>query len=162
VTTCAVLAFCFSAFAEDYRIHSRSVPAGFEGEAAFFELVKWPEEPSGVFDAERAPSWNIEEIGRYIPVQGIEFVDVNHSFQGQIRRDAIIRSLKQRKGQPFRAFAHLSHIYSIPYKQYSELTFKREGSVAVVRMSDWYTLSFQHGGERPQIVRWEYTQLEGD
>jgi hypothetical protein len=147
------MALAWKANAVDYRIHSRDVPAGFEKEAAFFELVKWPSEPNDVFDAKGAPVWNLNELGKYVPDDGIEFVDVNHSFEGRVKRPEILRSLKQRQGQPFTAFAHMSHIYSIPYKQYSELAFAREGQMSVVKMADWYLLTFKSKGKQLQLVR---------
>ena len=148
--------------AADYRIHARDVPPGFEREAAFFELVKWGSEPEGGFDEKMAPVWNLDELGTFVPDGGIEFVDVNHSFEGRVQKAQILQSLRQRQGQPFTAFAHLSHIYSIPYKQYSELTFKREGPLSVVQMAGWYLLTFKNDGKQLHIVRWEYTQFESD
>src|SRR5206468_1565538 len=146
---------------EDYRIHARVVQKGFAGEAAFFELVKWPSEPSGEFDATKAPSWDLKKLSKYVSADGIEFVDVNHVFEGHLGRKEILRGLKDRKGKVFQAFAHLSHIYSIPYKQYSELQFAKipSGDI-VVEMAGWYTLTFRHVDSQPVVVRWEYTQLE--
>lgn len=147
---------------EDYRIHSRSIPKGLEGEAEFFELIKWPHEPTGGFDTADAPVWNIANLAKYIPAEGIEFIDANHALEGHVSRLKILNGLKNRKGEVFKAFAHLSHIYSIPYKQYSELRFARTaGGATVVSMADWYTLTFKRVGSQPVIVRWEYAQLEG-
>ena len=149
--------------AAEYRIDRRTIPRGFEGEAAFFERVKWPKEPTGTFQETQAPAWDLKALARYIPPEGIEFADVNHRFEGRVAREAILRSLKERRGAAFTAFAHLSHIYSIPYKQYSDLQFtKRVDGQTVVQMADWYTLTFRRAGSQPIIVRWAYTQLEGD
>jgi hypothetical protein len=41
-----------------------------------------------------------------------------------VSKDQIKAQLSKRKGDVFVSFAHLSHIYSIPYKQYSELYFE--------------------------------------
>jgi hypothetical protein len=147
---------------EDYRIHSRTVPSGFEAEAAFLELLKWPKEPVGVFDANKAPKWNVENISNYISDQGVDFSDVNHFFEGHVSKSEIIDQLKERQGKVFRAFAHLSHIYSIPFKQYSELAFEKADHQTAVTMATCYKLTFESVGGSPKIVRWEYTMLEGE
>jgi len=149
--------------AEDYRIKERLVPKGFEHEASFFELLKMPKEPNVAFDAGHAPLWNLAELDKYLPKEGIEFLDINHAFEGRIDRKRITRELKDRSGEVFQAFAHLSSIYSLPYKQYSELHFsKRSADTSVVEIADWYKIMFKRVGTQVIIIRWEYMQLEGD
>lgn len=145
-----------------YRIETRVVPPGFEAEAAFLEAIKLPAEPLDAFNARNAPEWNIETLAQYIPSSGILFTDVNQPGKKRISRESILRSLKKRGGQPFVTFSHLSHIYSIPYKQYSSLEFKRVGETTVVRISSWYKLTFRHSTTGTQLVRCDYLELEGD
>jgi hypothetical protein len=67
--------------AKDFRNDDRIVPAGFECEAGFFELLRWPSPSHGAFDASRAPHWDLVKLSEYIPAGGIKFSDVNHSFE---------------------------------------------------------------------------------
>lgn len=147
---------------DDYRIHGRAVPSGHESEASFFELVKLPAEPAGAFDVFRAPYWDLAKVSEYIDANGIDFTDLNHHLDGRKTKNEILSSLRQRKGPVFQAFAHLSHVYSIPYKQYSELSFARSGNLSVVTMAGWYKLTFQVDNGTARIIRWEYVRLEGD
>ena len=91
-----------------------------------------------------------------------EYADVNHAIEGHISAKQIQGALETRNGKAFRAFAHLSHIYSIPYKQYSELTFQNKNDSVVVSVSNWYRLTFDHTGAHPVISKWEYIQLENE
>lgn len=145
-----------------YRIEARAVPPGFEAEAAFLEAIKLPAEPQEAFDAKNAPEWNVEALAQYIPASGIEFSDVNHRGKKRFSREAILQSLKKRGGQPFVTFSHLSHIYSIPHKQYSSLKFERVGETTVVRLASWYRLTFRHSTTGAQLIRCDYLQLEGE
>jgi hypothetical protein len=147
---------------EDYRIQARSIPLGFESEAAFLDVIKWPVEPHEAFDAKNAPEWNLEALSQFIPDSGIDFTDVNRRGKKHFSRETILGSLKKRKGQPFVTFSHLSHIYSVPYKQYSSLEFKRVGATTVVRVATWYRLTFRHSTHSAQLLRCDYLQLEGE
>src|SRR2546422_1855817 len=102
--------------AAEYRIDRRTIPRGFEGEAAFFERVKWPKEPTGTFQETQAPAWDLKALARYIPPEGIEFADVNHRFEGRVAREAILQSLKERRGAALTAVAHHSHISFITHQ----------------------------------------------
>jgi hypothetical protein len=134
-------------------------PSGFEREANFFEMLKWPNKPVGVFDHGQVPSWNLDDISAYLPMDGIEFADVNHRFEGHVDRARIIRELKLRKGGVFEAFGHLSYIYS--NKLYSELRFSRPSAdITTAELANWYRLSFKRLGEKAVIVRWEYLAFE--
>jgi hypothetical protein len=153
----------FAASVEDPRIYRRSIPSRFEREVHFFEMLKWPKEPTGVFDARQTPSWNVNELFAYLPMDGIEFADVNHRLEGHVNRARIMQELTLRKGKVFVAFAHLSSIYTIPYKQYSELHFSQPATdTTVIEMARWYKLSFKRVGENAVITRWEYVQLEDE
>jgi len=149
--------------AEDFRIYNRVVPAGFECEAGFFEFLKWPSRPRGPFDASRAPHWDLGKLSEYIPADGITFSDVNHRLEGHRSREEILRSLTRREGETFTAFAHLSSLYSIPYKQYSEMNFHRiSDGMDNAKMGNWYVISFRTVGTNCQVAHWEYSELEGE
>jgi hypothetical protein len=147
----------------DSRVDHRAIPRGFEREAQFFERLKGPHRPGARFTPSDAPAWDLAIVRRYVAPEGIEFIDVNHRLEGRVTRADILRSLRERRGPPFTAFAHLSHISSIPSPQYSTLRFaRRADGQTTVQVADWYTLTFRRAGAQPLIVRWEYRQLEGD
>jgi hypothetical protein len=157
-----IICFANSSAAENYRIDQRITPSGFEAEAAFLESVKWPKKEHGAFDANKAPHWNIDELAKYIPSAGIVFEDVNQKNKGTISHEEILQSLKDRKGKPFKIFAHFSSIYSIPFKQYSSLTFEINGDVSTVKMANWYIFTFHRKADGVELIRCEYITPEGD
>jgi hypothetical protein len=116
-----------------------------------------------LLDASRAPHWDLVKLSEYIPAGGINFSDVNHRFEGLRSREEILRSLDQRKGEALTAFAHLSSLYSIPYKQYSEMMFSRlsDGTTSA-KMAHRYVITFRAIGTHCQVARWQYSELEGD
>ncbi len=153
----------FSCLYNEHRIYFRSIPRGYESEAAFFRLLQWPKPPDDMFNPDDAPHWELNELKKFIPPEGIKFSDVNHEMEGTAGQEQILQSLRTRKGKPFTSFSHLSHIYSVPYKQYSELTFKTDSKgQTVVNVAEWYTLTFRRDGKQPVIVQWDYNQIEGD
>ena len=147
----------------DNRITDRTVPRDFEGEAAFLELLKHPSEPHGAFRVQDAPRWNAEMLARYIPAEGTDFLDVNNVHNGHVGKSEFLRSIQTREGLAFAVMSHLAHIYSIPYRQYSELHFSRDsGSHSTVTVARWYRLTFRRDPEGPVLVKCEYLTEEGD
>jgi hypothetical protein len=149
---------------DSYRITERIIPTGFEREARLLEMLTWPKEPVSGYNAKNAPKWDLHSVAPYISSRGIEFTDVNHAHEGRVSREQILRQLAARKGLAFDVFSHLSHIYSIPYKQYSELRFSsrdRSGG-CVVGVGDWYRLTFVQKGGSPVLVRVDYQMREGE
>ncbi|MFZ2162919.1 MAG: hypothetical protein WAW02_11935 [Sideroxyarcus sp.] len=152
-----------NSFAEEsYEIKERVTPSGFEAEATFFEFVKWPGGFEGVLVTSKAPHWNLDMLAKYIPSEGITFEDVNYLEAVHISRDKILRSLKARKGYPFKTFASLSYVYSIPYKQYSSLSFEKQGESSVVKMANKYVFTFRHTSKGIELVRCANIENEGE
>jgi hypothetical protein len=149
---------------ESYRITDRVIPTGFAQEVHFLEILKSPEEPRAAYDANKGPRWNLPPMAPYISSLGIEFTDVNHARQGHVSRSDILRQLATRRGLAFDVFAHLSHIYSIPYKQYSELRFSSRDRFggSVVGVASWYRLTFALENGRSVITKIDYQMLEGE
>jgi hypothetical protein len=139
----AGLLMCVSVRGSDYRITERVIPTGFEREARLLEVLKWPEEPVSAYNARNGPKWDLHSVAPYISSRGIEFTDINHEHEGRVSREQILRQLAARKGLAFDVFAHFSHIYSIPYRQYSELRFssrdrsRQEGRGSVLVRVDY-------------------------
>ena len=144
----------------EYRIRQRVIPSEHQKAYQFFELLKWPNEPVGAFNANSAPAWDISKVLSYISPDGITFSDVNHRMEGHISKEQIKDDLTRRDGQVFVSFAHLSHIYSIPYKQYSELRFVTVDGGVKVNVGNWYTITFVYEDEKAYAVNWSYEQLE--
>jgi hypothetical protein len=148
--------------AQDFHIHKREIPQEYGDVYRFFETIQNPVEPRDAFSAKDAPRWDVPQLMQFVSPNGIRFTDVNHELEGRISAKQIQNALETRKGKVFRAFSHLSHIYSVPYKQYSELTFQSSKDSVVVSVSHWYRLTFDRKGKRPVISKWEYVQLEGE
>jgi hypothetical protein len=152
------------AVANNNRITDRAIPPGFEQEAAFLEFLKYPSErTTDAFRAQDAPHWDTDTIARYIPAGGTDFVDVNSVNQGHVSRNEFLRSIQARQGLAFSVMSHLAHIYSIPYRQYSELRFSRPAeSYATVSIANMYQLTFRRDPAGPVLVKCEYLEVEGD
>ena len=147
----------------DNRITDRAVPRDFEGEAAFLEFLKYPGQRRQAFRVQDAPHWNAEMLARYIPAEGTDFLDVNNVHNGHVAKSEFLRSIRTREGPAFAVMSHLAHIYSIPYRQYSELHFSRAtGSYSTVTVANWYRLTFRRDPEGPVLVKCEYLMEEGD
>jgi hypothetical protein len=147
--------------AESFLIESRITPKGFESEAQFLELLKNPHPSQREFRAEDAPAWDVPSLAAYVSEEGIDFTDANGPTHSHASKDAILSSLRARKGPVFRVFSHLSSIYSIPYRQYSELRFaSATPESSVVDVSTWYRLSFKRTPSGPMLVRIDYLVIE--
>lgn len=157
-----VISSALVAYASEYRINSRIVPPQHQKAFEFFELIKFPVKPKGMFKSSNAPKWNIEKIMGYISDEGIIFKDVNNRMVGSKSKNQIKESLSNRTGDIFNSFAHLSHIYSIPYKQYSELKFTDLKNGVKIDVAQWYSLTFKYQKGEVTIINWDYNQIEGD
>lgn len=146
----------------DNRIQQRIVPTPYERGYDFLELIKRPNEPTGVFNAADAPNWDVPKAMSYISRHGITFTDVNGRLEGHMPKTEVEKQLRGRKGDIFSSFSHLSHIYSIPYKQYSELRFEKTDGGFIIYISDWYCITFVYENGIPYLTRWAYLQLQGD
>jgi len=145
-----------------YLKKSRDVPADFKGAHQFLEAIKYPQQPDEVFDAKRAPHWDVNKVMSFISARGIDYTDINHPGKTHFRFSDVRQQITQRKGAAFDIVSHLAHIYSIPYKQYSELSFRRDNDKYIIAMSSWYTLTFVNTGGRFHLIALDYTTVEGD
>ncbi len=145
-----------------YKISRRSIPEDFKDAYAFLEFIKHAKEPDDVFDAQEAPHWDISRFMSFVSKNGIVFSDVNGRLSGLKSRTQIKNAISNRKGRIFITFAHLAHIYSIPYEQYSELRFEKKEKDFIVYLSDWYQLTFMLEGKRLRIAKCNYLTLEGN
>jgi hypothetical protein len=145
-----------------YKISNRSIPENFRDVYAFLEFIKYPKEPDDVFNAQEAPYWDISRFMSFISKNGVLFSDVNGRLSGLKSPAQIRNAISNRKGRIFTAFAHLAHIYSVPYKQYSELGFEKKDKDFIVHLSDWYQLTFKLEGKRLRMTKCNYLTLESD
>ena len=95
------------------RITKRSTPAEFAEPQGFLDLIKHSSEPKGGFDANKAPRWNTDRFMSYISSQGVVLTDVNDSSNRKVSPVQLRSELVSRKGDSFKTFAHLAHIYSL-------------------------------------------------
>jgi hypothetical protein len=148
---------------QDYQITGRDVPQEFLDAFKFLEFIKYTKEPKGEFKPEAAPRWSRTIIDSIISDNGINFSDVNEDSSTLLSKNVILASLAQRKGMAFKTFSHISHIYSIPYKQYSELSFAKDTQARfIVNIANWYTLTFIREKGRLKLCEINYRQLEGN
>lgn len=145
-----------------YRITARTIPIDFMPAVQFLEFIKFPKEPEDVFNPQEAPRWDVSRFMAFISARGVIFSDVNGRLRGPKSPDQIRTALASRRSQVFERFAHLAHIYSIPYKQYSELRFGKKEGRFIVEVSHWYRLTFISEGGRLRLRKCDYLTLEGD
>jgi hypothetical protein len=127
----------------------------------FLELIKMPMEPVGGFDPKNAPEYMLVDLMAYISQEGLSISDVNDRINGTFGKKQVLDELSARQGDIFKTFAHLSSIYSVPYDQYSKLTFTKSGDEINVYVSDWYHLVFIQE-DLLYISQINYEMLEGD
>jgi hypothetical protein len=146
-----------------FKIRHRDVPPDYRQAFEFLEFIKVPEEPRRAFRSEDAPRWNVGKLLSFIRSSGLLITDVNEPGVDKVYSvDELRRSLIARAGKAFRTMAHLSHIYSIPYTQYSELKFEPVPDGVAVRLSSWYRLTFVRELGAWKLAKCEYTEIEGD
>jgi hypothetical protein len=149
--------------AENFYIENRVTPNGFECEARFLELLRNSDSSLREFKVENAPHWDLSALAEYFSESGLDLTDVNGPTHSHAEVGSILASLRARKGKVFAAFSHLSSIYSIPYKQYSELHFSSTTQdTSVVDVSTWYRLTFKRTSNGPKLIRLDYLVLEGE
>lgn len=149
-----------AALLSPYRVTTRSVPPEFTQAYEFMEFIKFPKEPTGVFNPGTAPHWDVAKFMTFLSTGGVVFHNVNgqKSFRGSPTQ--IKAALVNRRGEIFSMFAHLAMTYSIPYKQYSELIFEKTNNEFVVRVSDLYSLTFVSEGGRLRLTKCDYLMVE--
>lgn len=145
-----------------YKISKRSIPDDFKDAYTFLEFIKYPKEPVDIFIAQETPHWDIPRFMSFISKNGVVFSDVNGRLFGLKSRTQIKNAISNRKDRIFITFAHLAHIYSIPYEQYSDLKFEKKSKDFIVHISDWYRLTFTLEDKRLHLSQCNYLTLEGD
>ncbi len=163
----AFIAFQGNAFASDsnsqpYLITKREIPKQYDRTYRFLEFIKDTKTSNEAFDANKAPHWEVTEILSFIANNGVTFTDVNGYINGHFSTAVIRKALISRKGQIFITFAHLAHIYSIPYTQYSSLSFDSIHDGVVVHIAEEYDLTFKNEKGLLYLTDCSYKMLEGD
>jgi hypothetical protein len=149
----SVLLMLFSAQsslrAEDARIYARDVPARYQSIFQFFQLIERPHDKVKTSDESPPSDWPVTEISKFISPEGIRFSDVQkEGLNGLYSKPRIQQELERRKGPIFEIFNWLCNHYSMPYKQYSELSFQAYGDKVSVVLGDGgdVRLVFRQGG----------------
>jgi hypothetical protein len=147
----------------EYLIKERQIPQEYIDTYDFLELLKISKQPIGAFNPIEAPRWDVNKVMEYISKDSVIFVDPNYDeITVKTTYLNIEKALTVRKGKIFNTFAHLSHIYSIPYKHYSELKFFKTGNSVIVYLAGWYKLEFINNEGRYKLIKCEYLQREID
>lgn len=147
-----------------YQINERTIPPANMDIFKFLESLKWGENSdSGGYDLNKTPKWDITSLTNNIFDNGVLFIDLNDSFNKTIEKKKIERELNKKKGKSYEMISHFTYIYSIPFKQYSELKFKEnEKEEITVNIGSWYELTFRTKQNRHYLIKCEYLKLEGE
>lgn len=156
-----MVAFC-RPVSTDAKTNSNADQEEFKQIYEFLNFIKFPNAPSGAFNAQEAPQWDLVKFISFLSSQGVIFSDINYQSNSYYSVSQIKSELSKRKGKIFKTFSHLAHIYSQPYKQYSELTFERKDKNIVVSVADWYVLTFMIENGRFRLTKCDYIMLEGE
>jgi len=156
-----MVAFC-RPVSTDAKTNSNADQEEFKQIHEFLNFIKFSNTPSGGFNAQEAPHWDLVKFISFLSSQGVTFTDINFESNIHYSISQIKSEISKRKGNAFKTFSHLAHIYSQPYKQYSELTFEKKVKMIAVSVADWYVLTFTSENGRWHLIKCEYVMLEGE
>jgi hypothetical protein len=147
-----------------YYINTRTIPPKNMDIFNFLESLKWEENSdSSGYDLNKTPKWNISLLLNNISDNGVLFIDPNDNFNKTITKKQVEKELSKRKGKSYEMISHFTYIYSIPYKQYSEIKFKEnQKEETTVDIGSWYELKFESKQNRHYLIKCEYLELEGE
>jgi hypothetical protein len=130
----------------------------------FLEFLKWTEDSDAErFDLNKTPKWDIVRLAGSVSDSGVLFIDPNDDFNKRIKKQEIEVQVRKRKGPAYEMISYMAYLYSIPYKQYSELKLAEndQGDV-VVQIGSSHELTFETKGNKHYLTKCEYLQLEGE
>jgi hypothetical protein len=116
------------------------------------------------FDTSFVPNVTARSVLSLVSDSGLVLDDVNEP-DTTIRATpaAIARAIEKREGRVFVSLAHLAHLYSLPYPQYSSLRFTPTSSGIDVDVgTSSYHVRFVRQGDGLRISRISYAELEGE
>lgn len=148
---------------ENSFISKREIPVEYKSIYNFLESLKWPKKYENAgYHLENTPIWNVKILMGQISEGGVLFIDPNTNLNKRITREDIENQINSRKGNAFKMISHMTSIYSIPYKQYSELKFKKLSNDVKVSIGYDYELTFKYIDNVYRLTKCEYLALEGD
>jgi len=145
------------------RTAAQSVSPDSAQAIAFLEFLKGGEDDAArkrAFDVMRGGYWNNERLLKFLYPAGVTFSDVNGDTTWHLSIARIRSQFARRSGAAFTMMVHLAHIYSQPEPQYSRLTFPGDGQDFVVKVADWYRITFVHRGQNLRVAKIEYLMKE--
>lgn len=114
------------------------------------------------FDAARGGRWRVDELLKYISLDGLTIFDINTRRTRRYTLAQLRRDLSSKSSDVKTKFIHLGYIYANPYPQYSTLSYEPQANGLIVKMSGWYRLTFRREGDTLKLAKLEYLTLEGD
>ena len=130
---------------------------------AFLEFLKSGEDAaarSRGFSVIRGGYWKNEQLPAFLDTAGVTFVDMDRDTTWHETPVGMRSKVARRSGMAFTMLVHLGHIYAQPEPQYSRLTFSADTGRLVVRVGDWYRLTYVHRGPRLRAAKIEYLMKE--
>lgn len=128
----------------------------------FLDLLKAGRPASRKFNIGEVPNWNIQAIVGFISSKGMVLEDVNSKSQNRYSPGEVAQALKERKGEVFESFSHISFLYAKGKKQYSEVKITEKPGLVSATLASWYEMEFVTENGQLKLRRCKYINIEGD
>lgn len=128
----------------------------------FMELLKAGRAPVRKFNVNDVPSWEPKSIAGFINPGGFTVEDVNSKTIKKYSPDEVERALRQKRGEVFKSFSHISFLYAKGKKQYSEVKFVEKPEGVLALLATWYELEFVSDGTHLKLQKCKYVNVDKD
>jgi hypothetical protein len=147
-----------------YEVKEQPIAAEHSDIFNFLESLKWTEDSDTAgYDLNKTPKWDISRLVNSLSDSGVLFINPNDNFEKKIKKQEIEVQVSKRKGRSYEMISYLAYLYSIPYKQYSELKFaENDGGDVIVQIGSSHELVFETKGNKHYLTKCEYLELEGE
>ena len=129
---------------------------------SFLSIIKATKPVPRRFNVKDAPDWSIDRLMECISKNGVVLENVNTKKKKAVSYKEAEASLRKRKGDLFRALAHVSYLYSQARKQYSELRFVEQSNCVLVTLASWYEFDFAMESGRLKLRKCKYVNEDAD
>ncbi|MFH2141070.1 MAG: hypothetical protein ABIJ97_01510 [Bacteroidota bacterium] len=142
-----------------YKITERNIPEQYKDIYDLLETLKCDSNNLRGYEKEN----ELKAFIRCLSEEGVFFIDPNDEFNKIVSTEQIESELKAKEGKTYDLISHLTSIYSIPYKQYSELKFSETTqNEIVVNIGYMFELIFEAYENKHFLKSCEYLKLEVD
>lgn len=143
----------------NYRITERIIPVQYTDIYNFLESLK--RDTNNLFGYEKEDG--LKYLINTLSSDGVFFTDPNEELNDTISNAQIEEEMKRKDGKSYDMISQMISIYSMPYKQYSELKFtKTENNETIVEIGYMFKLTFENMENVFLLKSIEYLKLEVD